>query len=272
MGMLNFRKKQKNFLECWNDFQHLFQECNIMLFLDFDGTLATIVDQPKEALLLPEIKALLHILSRGSSVALTIVTGRSLEDIQHKIGIKKIAYIANHGFEIEGINVHFRNPLFPKTAQIYREIEKELREAFKEIPEIIFEDKGSTLSIHFRIVPKKKKSFVKRTVQRVAKPYIRLREIRLREGKEVLEVRPAMGWDKGTAVRWLLNASKELTSQKSMTIYIGDDDTDEDAFKALQGQAMTIRVGESKASAAQYYLNDVKQVHDFLSRIAELKR
>lgn len=270
--MFHFRKKQKNFLECWDGFKRLFHECNIMLFLDFDGTLATIAEQPKEALLPPEIKALLHILSQGNSVALTIVTGRSLEDIRHKIGIKKIAYIANHGFEIEGINVHFRNPLFPKTTQIYREIEKELREAFKEIPEILFEDKGSTLSVHYRIAPEKNKDFIKRTIRQVVKPYIRLREVSLREGKEVLEVRPAIAWDKGKAVLWLLRSSKELSSQKSVTIYIGDDDTDEDAFKALLGQAMTIRVGESKTSAAQYYLNDVKQVHEVLRRIVDLKR
>lgn len=270
--MLNFREKQKNFIACWNDFQQLFRESKIMLFLDFDGTLATIVDQPKEALLPPEIRELLNILSQGNSVALTIVTGRSLEDIQHKIGIKKIAYIANHGFEIEGVDVHFRNPLFPKTAQIYREIEAKLRAAFKEIPEIIFEDKGCTLSVHYRIAPEKSKDFIKRSIRQVVKPYILLREVNLREGKEVLEVRPAIAWDKGKAVLWLLRSSKELNSEKSVTIYIGDDDTDEDAFKALRGQAFTIRVGESKTSEAQYYLNDVKQVHELLSRIVELKR
>jgi trehalose-phosphatase len=270
--MIIFHRKPKDFINCWGQWQSRIRDNNLLLFSDFDGTLAPIVERPQLAELSPETKSLLQLLADNNSISLTIVTGRALADIRQKIGIKKIMYIATHGFEIEGVNVHFRNPLFPKTAKIYCEIEKELRAVFQDIPGVIFEDKGMVLAVHYRMVPEGKKDFVRKAVQKQARPYVRLREVSLREGKAVIEIRPAIAWDKGKAVLWLLRAGKKVAAPKPLIVYIGDDETDEDAFRSLRGKAITIKVGEPKSSAAEYYLRDVQQVHELLSRIAELKR
>lgn len=270
--MFNFCRKQKNFFAYWADLKPAWRNSKIMLFLDFDGTLAPIVEQPQKASLSPDMKTTLATLSQRNSAFLAIVTGRSLADIRQKVGINAITYIANHGFEIEGLNIHVRKPLDPHTIQAYRKIEIELRDILKGIPGIIFEDKGLVLSIHYRMVNDTEKNFVKQSINRIAKPHIRSREVSLRKGKEVSEIRPPINWDKGKAILFLLHSMKKSPSQKSVMIYIGDDDTDEDAFKALRTQAVTIRVGQSASSAAKYYLNNITQVYDFLCQVAEITR
>jgi len=269
--MITLKRKPQNFLKVWPDYRESLRAANILLFLDFDGTLAPIVEHPDQAALPPDTRAVLQILAHNNGVRLTIVTGRAMEDIRHKVGIKNITYVANHGFEIEGINVNFRNPLFPDTRQAYSAIEKKLRQAFRQVEGIIFEDKGVVLSVHYRQVEPARKDFVKKSVYQITRDYVRKNVIALKEGKEVLELRPPIPWDKGTAVLWLLRSGKSVTAQPVQIVYVGDDRTDEDAFAALRGIAATIKVGEPRDSGAQYYLKDIIEVRELLARIAKLK-
>ena len=86
-----------------------------------------------------------------------------------------------------------------------------------------------------------------------------------RRGLQVIEIRPRVDWNKGTAVRWIQRVNG---SANTLSLYIGDDATDEDAFAALP-EGVTIRVGHAKETAARYYLDEQKSVTHFLAWLAE---
>jgi len=90
--------------------------------------------------------------------------------------------------------------------------------------------------------------------------------------KKVLEVVPRVQWDKGKAVLWLLAKEGKIQSEEIAPVYIGDDITDEDAFKALEGKGVTISVGGPKSSRAKYHLKDSEEVTAFLRRLLALRQ
>ena len=89
--------------------------------------------------------------------------------------------------------------------------------------------------------------------------------LKLTEGKKVFEIRPAVAWDKGKAVLCLMD---RLDPQGRATpVYLGDDRTDEDAFRALAGRGLTVCIGGRRPTAAQYRLPDVAAVWRFLQAL-----
>jgi alpha,alpha-trehalase len=256
-----------NFLDHWPRIKKTLKGKNIFLFLDYDGTLTPIVDHPARAVLAPETKAILERLNRSGHCRVVIVSGRALLDLKEKVEIRKMTYIGNHGFEILGPGIHFESGYFTQTRKIFDKIIEELRKTLITMPEVLIEDKRITLSIHVRRLDKRKKPLLKRTLFKIIEPYVRLKEIYLREGKEVYELRPPVKWDKGKAVLWFL---KDCDKPSKIPIYIGDDQTDEDAFVALKDIAITVHVGEGQ-SAAQYFIESPGQVKVLLEEILMLK-
>lgn len=92
------------------------------------------------------------------------------------------------------------------------------------------------------------------------------------DGKKVVELQPRIDWDKGKAVLWLLQAL-DLNTTAVLPLYLGDDITDEDAFKALDGLGIGIVVGEdARPSIARYVLENPDEVHEFLQRLIPFVR
>ena len=84
-------------------------------------------------------------------------------------------------------------------------------------------------------------------------------------GKRVLEVRPNVVWDKGSAVKWLLDYLSKNLLEEPYPIYMGDDETDEDAFRALKGRGLTVLVSyQERESEAAYFTRNVEEVYQFL--------
>ena len=103
-------------------------------------------------------------------------------------------------------------------------------------------------------------------------PYRARGKIKINKGKKVFEIKPSTEWNKGYAVLWLLERLATSHGEKDiLPIYIGDDATDEDAFKVLKKRGITIFVGRPKKSSADYFLNNTGEVIDFLKRIADFK-
>ncbi len=242
----------------------------IALFLDYDGTLTPIAASPDKAVIPPKIKELLKRLSKNKKCTPVIITGRSLKDIKKKTGLKNIIYAGNHGLQIEGPNIKFRAPVPPHYRIILQKIKKKLNERLSGIKGVLLEDKGLSLSIHYRLVNKKYAPIVKTSFYEVAAPYRKSGKIKTKTGKKVLEIRPAVKWDKGKAVLWLLQRLPAPGSNPFIPVYIGDDSTDEDAFKALKTKGLTILVGRNVKSHAQYYILNSRETLDFISRISEI--
>jgi alpha,alpha-trehalase len=130
-----------------------------------------------------------------------------------------------------------------------------------------FERKRYALAVHYRNLPEEDVPAIERVVREVVS---RFPELRVTGGKKIFELRPALDWDKGKAVLWLLEALG-MSLVDELPVYIGDDVTDEDAFRALADGGFGIRVGKPSAvSAARGRLADVFEVESFLSELSHL--
>jgi trehalose 6-phosphate phosphatase len=238
---------------------------HIGLFLDFDGTISRIVPIPEDAELDARIRATLTALSERPDFTVAIVSGRALADVRDRVGLKNVIYAGNHGFEIESGDIRFREPEAEALRRELRCLSLQLKLALCETDGLEIEDKGLTLSVHFRRVAEPLHDWVRSaTVGTVG----RSRSFSVREGKMVLEIYPRVDWHKGRAVKWI---ARQVLSPGALLIYIGDDVTDEDAFAAIR-DGITIRVGGLSGTAAQYALPDVSAVGLFLKWLDHAKQ
>ncbi len=261
------KKGIKHFFEFWDINKSHVGRKFIDLFLDYDGTLTPIVETPEKAVLNPETRAVLEDLSNLPDVQLTIVSGRALNDLKTRVGVKNVVYVGNHGLEIEGKDIEFTGLIAPRVRSILGIIRSELPSQLSSLPGVFLEDKALTLSIHYRLVDEKSTPAIEKILDRVCSGYLQQKLIKMVSGKKVFEIRPAIEWDKGKAVSWLLQRNKN----SGLAFYFGDDVTDEDAFKALNDRGVTVLVGQGKQSSAQYYVEDDREVRGFLKEIVKLK-
>lgn len=262
--------KMKHLSSIWEKLKDEIRRRVIFLFLDYDGTLTPIVNTPDKAKLSASTKKVLRGLTGSSCVKLAVVSGRSLKDIKRLMGLKGIIYVGNHGLEIDAPGLKFISPVSPRIKAVIRNISNELKNRLSSINGLIVEDKGLTLSIHYRRVARPDFIKMRTALQETAGHYLARKKIRINKGKKVFEIKPPTEWNKGHAVLWLLKKMLARHGEKNvLPIYIGDDVTDEDAFRAIKNKGLIVFVGKSKKSQAQYYLKDHKEVQNFLERIAE---
>jgi len=255
----------------FNEIKKLLCDKFVLLLLDYDGTLTPIAETPQKAIIPPEAKELLEKLSESSCCKVAIISGRSLEDIKKAVAIQDIIYAGNHGLEIEGPNIKFENQVSPRLKGVIRHITEDLVKRLSVINGAIIEDKGLTVSVHYRLVAEKDIQDFLSIFNEIINPYISRNEINVDAGKKVYEVKPPVQWDKGKVALWLMAREQFAMGGKEVfPVYIGDDVTDEDAFKALKRKGLTIFVGESRSSSADYYLKNIKEVTKFLHLISEI--
>jgi trehalose 6-phosphate phosphatase len=228
------------------------------IFLDYDGTLTPIVNDPKRAFLLDSMRETLQTLVMRALVA--ILSGRELEDVRKRVAIDAIVYAGSHGFDIAGPRGLQRQEA-TKFLPALDAAEKELREKLAGIAGALIERKRFSIAAHYRNAIESDFPKLERAVSEVS---ARHRELRTMEGKKVYELLPNTDWDKGKAVLWLLE-NLGLEHGKVRPIYIGDDRTDEDAFRALEKSGTGILVSEQpRSTAASYSLKDPTEVERFL--------
>ncbi len=237
----------------------------IALFLDFDGTLVPIQKDPAQCFLLHETKKQLLLLTDSKHCYITILSGRSLSDIKKRVGIKKIYYGGNHGLNISGSGMRYTHPEAQKAKSIINAIERRLKKEIAKIKGVWLENKKYSLSLHFRSVTATDIPLIKKIFRNTVDEFLKKNLLSVIKGKKVLELVPAVSWDKGKAVFLILQRLKH----KCLPIYIGDDQTDENAFRALNKKGITIRVGKSAKTAADYYLKNQREVSEFLKRVKE---
>jgi trehalose-phosphatase len=268
----------KHLFEDWDHIQaRIRQAKNLFFFLDYDGTLAPIASRPELAFCPPEIKGHLERLRDRAGVHLAIVSGRALEDLREKVGVPGIIYVGNHGLEIKNlaglpctrtVQGRHKKILSSLWTKELKKITRNLQHSLKEIPGILFEEKGLTLSVHYRNVDPR---FFNR-IPKALEEELRHWEGRWRmtSGKMVLDIRPNVDFHKGDAAREIL---KTVPSSGLLPIYLGDDQTDEDAFRVLKGQGISVFIGPAgHPSEADFFLRNPDEVQEFLSRCEELRK
>lgn len=237
----------------------------IVLFLDYDGTLSSIVPNPDDAVLSHSMRSTLQHLAGLCVIA--IVSGRDLGNLRERVGINDIWYAGSHGFDIAG----------PEGGQIKYQTGREylptldaaeqaLRWELTPIPGCLVERKHFSIAVHYRQVAQTEIEKLKKIVDEVHSAHPGLR---LTSGKKIFELQPDIEWDKGKALRWLMQ-TLELDLTHFIPIYIGDDVTDEDAFRELKTDGIGIVVAQDKQeTGASYRLEDPNAVEQFLKRLID---
>ena len=249
---------------------------NIWLFTDYDGTLTPIVQRPEQANLSKNTRNILEMLARCRGLNIGIISGRAISELKNLVQVTGIYYAGNHGMEIEGPGMHYLYPVAQDIQKLLKILHKVLTKALYGIHGVVIEDKGLTLSVHYRQVDRNHVENVKDIFNRSIGGLNATKKIRITTGKEILEVRPTIDWNKGKAIKLILKRSKNVIKEESVVyIYLGDDLTDEDAFSQANkyNNSITVFVGNnSQVSEARYYLNSTGEVTCFLEQLLVLTR
>ncbi|XP_062028047.1 probable trehalose-phosphate phosphatase D [Rosa rugosa] len=251
----------------------------IIMFLDYDGTLSPIVEDPDRAFMSNEMRKAVRAVARYFPTA--IVSGRCRDKVYSFVKLSELYYAGSHGMDIRGPSKSnkYKNAnqavLFQPANEflpMIDEVCKILVEKTKSISGARVENNKFCLSVHFRCVEEKSWAALAEQVRLVLNEYPKLK---LTQGRKVLEIRPTIKWDKGKALEFLLESLGYANSSEVLPVYIGDDRTDEDAFKVLsdRGQGFGILVSKvPKETNASYSLQEPAEVKDFLRRLVKWKR
>jgi trehalose-phosphatase len=211
----------------------------IAVFLDYDGTLTPIVDRPDLAVMSDTMRAVVHALAERCPVA--VVSGRDRGDVEKLVGLDNLVYAGSHGFDIAGPNGYSIQRMEGEDYHaLLDEVIERLHGDLDPVEGALIEPKKSSVAVHYRLVAENDLSAVEAAVNAVLADHP---ELRVMPGKMVYEIQPRLDWDKGKAVLWLLEAL-HLDGDDVIPIYMGDDVTDEDAFRALRDRGIGVFVGD----------------------------
>jgi trehalose 6-phosphate phosphatase len=225
----------------------------VLVALDFDGTLAPIVPHPEDAAIPAETGERLRGLSCSEHCSVAVISGRSVADLQARVGLDLI-YGGNHGLEIEGHGVSFVHPEAELLRHAVDYAAWDLQAALEAVSGVFIEHKGLTATVHYRQAHPDLADWIGETVTLVMRPYSRW--LNTTRARKAWEIRPRLKWNKGSAVRMLL----ERLSPRPLLVCAGDDETDEDMFRVSQ-DAISIKVGDPARTRARYH---VPTTRDFL--------
>mmetsp|Transcript_2206 Transcript_2206/g.6373 ORF Transcript_2206/g.6373 Transcript_2206/m.6373 type:complete len:458 (+) Transcript_2206:535-1908(+) len=253
-----------------------FQGRRIAFFLDYDGTLTPIVSNPQDALMSESMRDVVRSLAALFPTA--IVSGRPIATAHGFVKLDELYYAGNHGMDITGpsnslIKHQVVDDMYRPALESAR---KKLTETLSDVEGLLLEDNRFSLSVHYRAVADEEGRLkVAEAVESVLAEMPMLRKIC---GKMVYELRPEVDWNKGRAVEWLLDNLREEYEEDGgadiFPIYIGDDVTDEDAFRTLRAHGaicdgLGILVADNptaeSATEATYQLRNPTEVGDFLA-------
>lgn len=237
---------------------------------DVDGTLSPIVDVPEEAAVTERARAALHEL-QGSLPLVAVVSGRGAADVFERVAIPGLVAVGNHGLE----RWTGEGPALDPRAVPYRPALIAAAEAIRPLlePGMTLEDKGPTLTVHYRRAERPQETAVRLAPQISA--IAAAEGLRVHDGRMIFELRPPLDLHKGTAFADLV-AEFNLGA----ALYLGDDTTDVDALGTARrlreaGDCLAYGVGvwspggpPSVASAADLLATDVADVEDLLEWLA----
>ncbi|CAK7348731.1 unnamed protein product [Dovyalis caffra] len=280
--------KHPSALDAFEGMMILAEGKSLVVFLDYDGTLSPIVNDPDQAFMSEKMRSAVQEVANVFPTA--IVSGRSLDKVKEFVQIQNVTYAGSHGMDIltptgslkydpkhqnkavdeEGKDVIYFQPAKDFLPKI-QELSKVLEEKIKTIDGAKVEDNKFCLSVHFRRVNIEEVGILKEMVESIVQGYP---EFRITKGKKVMEIRPRIDWDKGRALQYLIEYLGFNDSDDLLPLYIGDDKTDEDAFQAIKdiGRGYPIIVSSiPKETKALYSVNDTDEVMSFLKKLAEWK-
>ena len=248
------------------------------VFFDFDGTLSEIVDDPAAAGPVAGSTEALQKLAAHCPVA--VLSGRDLADVRERVGLSSIWYAGSHGFELTAPDgTHHQNDAAAAAIPVLAQVAAELRDQLESVPGVRVEHKRFGVAVHYRNAARDRVGEVAAAVRAAGQRH----SLRVTTGREVIELRPDIDWDKGKTLRWVIDHLHSAGPQAGLhgheagraallPIYLGDDITDEDAFDAVRHDGVPIVVRHDddgdRATAALFALDNPARVVEFSDRLA----
>lgn len=236
----------------------------LLVACDFDGTLAPLVPRPEDVALPDETQQVLQDLADSAAVRLAIISGRALADLVTRVPLRVDCLAGNHGLEmaghgLDGVRAQ-ADQLQPRLAGIAHS----LAHALIDVEGVLVENKGLSLSVHYRRVHPPQWPMV---IDAVHAQIAGDETLRLQSGHHVAEILPAIPWDKGEALKQI---ARRLGIPHRAIVYVGDDTTDEAAFLAIP-TGTSISVGEHRPSQAHWMARGPDDVRALLAWVGSLR-
>ena len=253
-------------LTCQGFLNHYQADRGLHLYSDFDGTLVALQSDPMACQLTPRQTATIRALAALPGVQITIVSGRSLVDLRNRIGIAGLGYVGNHGLEIATQSHNFVHPGALALTRNLAQWQRTLQDKLQNLPGAWIENKGLSLSIHYRNIPEDYRQEFRSALEECTHIIREDRQLLIGDAKQVVEIRPNLPWTKGSAIQ-VINDSIETDKSKVRRVYFGDDISDEDAFAQWQND-LTVLVGEAdRPTHANHRLADHLGTHRLLEAL-----
>ena len=243
---------------------------HFLFLFDFDGTLVEFAPTPAVASFPDGRRDALARLASRPEATVGVVSGRRLSDVRAKVGLSTPLYFAGlHGMEIEGGGASFLHDGVRRSRLVISESRTLAQRALLGLAGVVVEDKDYSFVLHTRLAAPSVKATAMQALHAVLAPFEQRGEVRLQLGHGMAEVLPNVRWNKGDAVRWIQQRVSEHARSVPRTMYVGDDITDEDAFRALGPEGVTVVVG-SRPSAARFRLADPGAVDALVRMLAAM--
>ncbi|KAK0603380.1 hypothetical protein LWI29_004342 [Acer saccharum] len=262
----------------------------LVLFLDYDGTLSPIVNDPDKAFMSDAMRVAVREVANLFPTA--IVSGRCIDKVHGFVKLDNVVYAGSHGMDIwtptgslkygdvgqqtKSIDEQGNKVVKFQPAQEFlptvKKIIQVMEQKIKTFKGAMVEDNRFCVSVHYRNVNEKEVDTLKEMVHSTMKAYP---TFRIDGGKMVMEIKPSIDWNKGHALEYLLDTFGFTSSSDFLPLYIGDDTTDEDAFEVVRGLKQGIPIIVSSVptnTKASYSLRDPDEVMDFMVRLAKWKK
>lgn len=237
-----------------------------VVMLDFDGTLVAFEPKIDQVRMGVRMRRAFTACARRYPTA--VITGRAIASVRQHIRMRSIALVGNHGLEWDLKGERGAVTLSAASTRALEHMYRSLKSLRKDFPGALVENKKYSICFHYRMVKKALQPEAVRAARQLVRK-VKAPSFRIVEGEYVLNVLPRRRYNKGTAARMI--AKRLGRPGHPVPIFIGDDVTDEDAFRTLShGVTVHVKNGKHAKSAARYYLRDIQEVGKFLHFISRI--
>jgi|GEM_PF-1905330 len=238
----------------------------VLLFLDFDGTIAPLRGDPDRITIHARIRKILGGLATQGGRRICIVSGRSVRELSSKVTFNAIL-CGNHGLEIRGQGLDFNAAVTAEHHGLLARLEGELRSGIQGYQGLRVVHRGGSLAVYCVGAKPWEMFWLKKNLAEAVHPYCLSGQLMVRKGRRIYEVIPVVGWGKRNAIE-MIRAHSRFRGRE-VPIYIGDDGLDEEGFRAMGRSGISIRVGKTRSTLAEYYVNDQEELMAFLERLGK---
>ncbi len=250
-----------------SDVQHAIEavppDVPLIVLADFDGTLAEFHPNPAAPMLTEIRREWLRDIAAQPATVVGIVSGRRVADLRRRAPLPAYAYYAGlHGMEIEHLDVRWQHPDVEEARAHVNQLIQALEAVQERFPGAIIEDKSASVAIHVRSVAYGERDAALAMADVIAAPWIANEHLRRLEGQLVIEFLPNVACHKGDAVTWIAGDVEARLGRAGWVVFLGDDVTDEDAFRCI-GNGIGVLVG-NRPTAATHQLDGIADVDTLL--------